>query len=863
MKKNSLRYVTIVLTKSREQWKFYQIIWNRGVDVNVISAYSATALDLVCLTNSKPNAIDLVRLLLQHGAHPNKRSSDSSTPLHKLIWTNHSATLIPLMSLLIQYGADVNARQENDENALHKLLRVNQTPDLLRAVHLLVESGIRMNENGGRAKGFGSALHILCEANQTSHLLNVARCLVESGTCVNLRDDKNNTVLHILCRYNQTDHLLPVMRFFMEAGMTETDVTAKNDQGQTALHVLCQYNQTKELPSAVEFLTQNSIHGSNTSSNSLSALSFVCKYNQTDQLPTVMKLLMPLEDVNQTDYYGSRATHLCAQYQKACITTSLNILADNGADLAATNSDGETILHLACQYADKLNLFSFVSSLSEEIVRKLVDLPDALGRTPLHQAAKSGCMKTVQFLADFVGARVLDANGKCFANYLDTFLRQKGTSLCTCCSWDSSFGLKDIDTLHRHLLSKPIVQATCVPCSIARIEGSIPTHIDDVYIFNATDNYVRAPQSNHWANLLQVWNNLDKKLDFTAVTAVAEIGMRCGRSCVYRNCVWCHLQLSVSSYIRCLIDEVEKLDPRFATRRLIFYGSSAERTKLFQLDEFDFLVVLSHFAEDKDDCGCVSYCGNSQSAFLNYGNGRHGISSGRAVYYFYQLLRAATKRVDCFNIHVRDISFGETCTTLHLTFCGYGQVISISIDITIGISRSNLLRPGSVRRSPASLPDMSSPDNSEEETEYLVPFRDKCGPPEWRLSYPTLERDTLLQTGEEVRMCYRVLKLLVMLCQRSKSAMADDAHQHMIKQKTKPSTYSLKTCLFRYMEFNNPPWSQEDAISHCIGILEVLLTHPGVHLKSFFNPQLTVAYIDHEALAVCSQICDRLRSCVI
>lgn len=124
---------------------------DRGVDVNVISAYSATALDLVCLTNSKPNAIDLVRLLLQvifeslinkigiistgchfclcvlryvsqHGAHPNKRSSDSSTPLHKLIWTNHSATLIPLMSLLIQYGADVNARQENDENALHSKL---------------------------------------------------------------------------------------------------------------------------------------------------------------------------------------------------------------------------------------------------------------------------------------------------------------------------------------------------------------------------------------------------------------------------------------------------------------------------------------------------------------------------------------------------------------------------------------------------------------------------------------------------------------------------------------------------------------------------------------------------------------------
>lgn len=181
------------------------------------------------------------------------------------------------------------------------------------------------------------------------------------------------------------------------------------------------------------------------------------------------------------------------------------------------------------------------------------------------------------------------------------------------------------------------------------------------------------------------------------------------------------------------------MDSRFATQRLIFYGSSAERTKLFQLDEFDFLVVLSHFIEDQGGDGRVAYCDTNQASFLSHENGRLGISSGRAVYYFYQLLRAATKRVDCFNIHVRDISFGETCTTLHLIIGGYGQVISITIDITIGISRSNVLRAGCLRESPASVSDMSSSESSEEETEYLVPFRDKCGPPEWRVSYPTLE----------------------------------------------------------------------------------------------------------------------------
>lgn len=214
----------------------------------------------------------------------------------------------------------------------------------------------------------------------------------------------------------------------------------------------------------------------------------------------------------------------------------------------------------------------------------------------------------------------------------------------------------------------------------------------------------------------------------------------CSRSCIHRNCVRCNLVVSVKSYIRALIDKVEKVDARFATRRLIFYGSSAERTKLFQPDEFDFLVVLSHFTEDGNS-GHVIYCGDDQATFLEHenGDGRHDISSGRAIYYFYQLLRVATKRMDSnFNIHVRDITFGETCTTLYLLYCGCGEIIQISIDVTIGIACSQRDEnerefPPWCRISP------SSQIQGPEPTEYLVPFRDKCGPPAWRISYPTLE----------------------------------------------------------------------------------------------------------------------------
>ena len=224
------------------------------------------------------------------------------------------------------------------------------------------------------------------------------------------------------------------------------------------------------------------------------------------------------------------------------------------------------------------------------------------------------------------------------------------------------------------------------------------------------------------------------------MVAVASTGLRCGRSCVYRNCVWCNLLVSVTDYIHSLTKEVEKIDQRFATQRVVFYGSSAERTKLFQLDEFDFLVVLSHFVEESGQSGRVIYYGinSEQAEFLSLGDGKRDISSGRVLYYFYQLLRAATKRVTCFNIHVRDITFGETCTTLYLCYCGYGQIIPISIDITLGITRSSL---GKLEKKIEELPSWChiTQCQNPEASEYLVPFRDKCGPPEWRVSYPSLE----------------------------------------------------------------------------------------------------------------------------
>lgn len=147
----------------------------------------------------------------------------------------------------------------------------------------------------------------------------------------------------------------------------------------------------------------------------------------------------------------------------------------------------------------------------------MADLTDAVGRTPLHYAAKSGCMKTVQFLATFVDARILDIFSRCFSDYLKCFALQKRTPLCLCCRGGSYFGLHDTAALYQQILFRSTVQSTSVPCSIAKIEGSIPIQIDQVYVFNAIDKYTRTPTSKQWDNLLRIWNPPDKKLNFAGI----------------------------------------------------------------------------------------------------------------------------------------------------------------------------------------------------------------------------------------------------------------------------------------------------------------------------------------------------------
>ena len=90
-----------------------------GGDVNDTDGDGGTLLIRVFGSSVTSDAhLDVVRLLLSHGADINKSERDSYTPLHCCAIYPEQSSRGPLIQLLLDAGADVNAKTNDGETAL-------------------------------------------------------------------------------------------------------------------------------------------------------------------------------------------------------------------------------------------------------------------------------------------------------------------------------------------------------------------------------------------------------------------------------------------------------------------------------------------------------------------------------------------------------------------------------------------------------------------------------------------------------------------------------------------------------------------------------------------------------------------------
>ena len=263
-------------------------------------------------------------------------------------------------------------------------------------------------------------------------------------------------------------------------------------------------------------------------------------------------------------------------------------------------------------------------------------------------------------------------------------------------------------------------------------------HVDEsgLFSFNTRENSVRLPAFKEWQSLHSAWHQPEdnaggRQLSQRIIRYLDKHSHRRDRCDKLPNdCEWCGVGSDVDDYLSRLIDKVGEMCSLFSAERIICYGSSAEKTNIFQASEFDRGVVLENFLQSPSDPNQIVYTGDDP-AYTKLNEGEQPINSSSLLHHFLKSITDALERVYSAHVFAPTVAFGETCVTIYFLYRRRhpSPAVKISVDITIAVKS-------------AQQPIFFSNgwfmcDRGEGEVTLLVPHRKGVGS-QWRLSYPTV-----------------------------------------------------------------------------------------------------------------------------
>ena len=157
------------------------------------------------------NIIDIVKLLIKHGADANAKDNYVGTPLHDAVLLGYR----DIAELLITNGADVNQEFEDGMPLLHYAVALGFED----VVELLISSGTDIDTRDTHSQ---TALH---EAAWEDYR-DISELLIDKGANINVRDKNGDTPLHVAA-LNGHKELFDLL--ITKGG----DVNVKNKQGKT------------------------------------------------------------------------------------------------------------------------------------------------------------------------------------------------------------------------------------------------------------------------------------------------------------------------------------------------------------------------------------------------------------------------------------------------------------------------------------------------------------------------------------------------------------------------------------------------------------------------------------------------------
>jgi ankyrin repeat protein len=384
-----------------------------GLDVLARAANGDSSLHTLLQSlnlNDENEALEAVKCFVSYGCDPLEANSRGHTPLHIGVERGYisvaryfltlgarlppdilvkldcgwqtSWNTSPMIRFLVETGADVLARTDDGDSVLHIALQCFSDENVaFETLKLLVGYGCDPLEVDSRGH---TPLHIAVERGYIS----VVRYLLILGAP--LPPDLLVTLDRHPSRWSTT----PMLRFLVK---NRVNVFAHSSDGDSVLHnVLRCFTDDKETLESVQLLVGYGCDPLEANSHGHTPLHIAVQRGRISvarYLLTLGASLPPDLLVTLKDHWGGRST-------------MIPFLVENGVDVLARASDGDSVLHIALQ-----SLSHWHTDKALEIVKLLVGYgcdpleANSRGNTPLHISVERGHLSAARYLLT-LGARL-------------------------------------------------------------------------------------------------------------------------------------------------------------------------------------------------------------------------------------------------------------------------------------------------------------------------------------------------------------------------------------------------------------------------------------------------------------------------
>jgi ankyrin repeat protein len=219
----------LVIAIINAQYEFAAMLLEAGADPNIVDAtgmgalYAAVDMHRLAVGHGRPNpiprgpldSVDIVRVLLEHGADPEARLSK---PIIQRQHTFGDASL--------GEGATpfLRAAKSGDIEVMRMLLEAGADPE-----YTMPDGSTALMYAAGLGWRNGSPIAPSFDQGSEEDAVEAIRMLLDLGLDINAKNDSGNSVLHAAVGSRKSE---TIVRFLVQSG---ADRSARNEKGQTPL----------------------------------------------------------------------------------------------------------------------------------------------------------------------------------------------------------------------------------------------------------------------------------------------------------------------------------------------------------------------------------------------------------------------------------------------------------------------------------------------------------------------------------------------------------------------------------------------------------------------------------------------------